>query len=71
MGNRIIYGLSLIDKNGEEPTHRVTGFYLDRNSDKITFIIEKGIQVNQVNLDMYECQSLGIMNFDKLEPFCK
>jgi hypothetical protein len=71
MNKVIVYGDKWMNKDLKESTHRVTSINIDNRSELVTFIIEKGQNVDQVHLSMETCAELGIINIEKLENYCK
>lgn len=71
MSKVIVWGVKWFNQDLIEATHHVTAIYIDNRSDIATFIIEKGVNVEQVKLSMSACEELGIINLQKLEKFCK
>lgn len=73
MNNRIVIGKKELFKvsNLEDITHRVTHIDINVSEDKFKVIIQKGLQINQINLSLKEAEFLGILNLQLLEVFCK
>jgi hypothetical protein len=71
MSKVIVWGLTWFNKDLKDATHRVTAIHIDNRSHIATFIIEKGVNVDELKLSMSACEELGIINLQKLENFCK
>jgi hypothetical protein len=67
----IVYGRKVVNKDFKTPTHNVTAIHVDNFAHMVTFNIEKGQNVDVVNLSMERCAELGIINIEKLENYCR
>lgn len=71
MDKIINYGISLVNEENKDVTHFITSIHINSVSHIATFIIENGINVQQLKISMDEAQKLGIINIQKLIPFIK
>lgn len=51
--------------------HSVQSIYIDNFDEVITVIIQKGNQVDSVNITMQHAQEIGFINLDALKNYCK
>ncbi len=69
------YGVSSVKINSDltplKVTHRATSVNVDNLNRTISIVIEKGIEVNAVELTMEEAQRIGFVNFNALKAYCK
>jgi hypothetical protein len=54
----------------EDATHVVTNIHVDFN-DMITVVMEKGIEVNRIQLSMEHAEQIGFINLSALSSYCK
>jgi hypothetical protein len=54
-----------------DKTHKVTSIYVDNMSSIIRVVIEKGSEVDVINLSMEHAQEIGFINIKALKPYCK
>jgi len=71
MSKVIVYGNRWMNKDLKDSTHRVTSINVDNRLESVTFIIEKGQNVDQIHLSMEACQDLGVINLENLKNYCK
>lgn len=68
---RIVWGDKPFDKNGEEPTHKITGLCIT-NYDIIVISYElTNGNTNTVSLTMELAEKIGLINFNLLDSFIK
>lgn len=53
--------------NGAENV--VSNFKIDNRSHMLMVVIEKGLNVKQINISVEQAVLLGIIDFSKLEPY--
>ena len=57
--------------DGRKPTHIVTSIFVDNLLSVVTVNIQKGNQVDTVNITMQYAQETGLINLDALKNYCK
>lgn len=63
--NKFKYGNRLVEKE----QRKVTSINVNNAKNTIAFTIEKGIQVDVVELTIEACESAGLLNLEKLSLF--
>jgi|SanBayMetagenome_1026888.scaffolds.fasta_scaffold14540_2 hypothetical protein len=63
-------GIHLIN-GGKKPTHIVTDIFVDNFHSVITVNIQKGNEVDTVNITMQYAREIGLINLQALENYCK
>ena len=58
-------------KNLKDITHRITNISVDVFSNNVSVVIEKGTEVNHVNITLQQAEEMGFLNLEALKPFCR
>ena len=58
-------------KEGKKTTHAITFIHIDSVTSMVKVVIEKGIDVDSINMTMEHAEDIGFINFEALKQYCK